>query len=90
MALTDTGWLRDIEREDGSMQREYMFPNGWGLSLINSPRAHGYRFAWEAAVLNPKGELDYSTELTSDVEVFMDDEEANEFIERAAQLFGGE
>lgn len=85
MPLTDQNLKQ--ERPNGSIggvQRLYEFKGGWGLSLINSPMAHSYRYAWEAAVLSPDGSLNYKTPLTCDVEVFMSDEEANEFIERAA------
>ena len=51
---------------------------------------YGFPFAWEIAVIEWKGEgfkLDYSTPLTRDVEVFPTDEEANNFIRRAKELF---
>jgi hypothetical protein len=44
---------------------------------------HSYPFAWEAAVFHPKVGLAYDTPLTSNVEVFFTDEEANGFIARA-------
>jgi len=78
----------------GGEQRIYRFANGYGLSVINSPMAHAYPFAWEIAVLkgvkkNGSFEgLTYETPLTRDVEVFGSDEEANEFIKRAAGYFG--
>jgi len=80
--------------KDGSVQRVYRFADDYGLSVVNSPMLHSYPFAWEAAVLegvddkgNFKG-LTYDTPLTNDVEVFMSDDEANEFISRAAVHFG--
>ena len=66
--------------------RKYRYKNR-GLSLINGSIFHSYPFAWEAAVLDEDGHLDYTTPLTSDVEVFSTDEEANEFIERAFAWF---
>lgn len=68
----------------GGVQRVYTLPNGYALSCINGAQKHYYDFAWEIAVLLPddKG-LAYETPLTEDVEVFMTDEEANAFIERA-------
>ena len=75
----------------GGVQRIYRFPSGYGLSLINSPMAHSWPFAWEAAVLRDvsedglSSELTYDTKLTSDVEIFSSDEEANEFIQLAAE-----
>ena len=73
----------------GGIQRIYRFKNGYGLSLVNSPHIHPYRFAWEAAVLkdvSEKGnrfELTYDTPLTDDVVVLPSDEEANAFIHHA-------
>lgn len=68
------------------VQRIYALPNGMGLSFVNPPELHNYPFAWEAAVLSAtEGSwiLVYSTPLTSDVEVFFTDDEANAFIARA-------
>lgn len=79
----------------GGVQRIYRFPNGFGLSAVNGSRLHVYPFAWEIAVL--KGvkedgsgwaELTYETRLTNDVEVFITDDEANNFIRRAAKEIG--
>ncbi len=67
----------------GGVQRMYKLPNGYGLSLVNAAMLHSYPFAWEAAVFYPKGGLAYNTPLTSDVEVFYTDEQANDFIARA-------
>lgn len=90
MALTSKNLIVEHPHPIGiGVQRIYRFPSGYGLSLVNTPILHSYPFAWEAAVLkdvSPNGgrfELTYDTELTDDVEVFMSDEEANEFIERA-------
>lgn len=69
----------------GGVQRIYKFKSGYGLSLVNSPMLHAYPFAWEAAVLGKDGDLSYDTPLTNDVEVFLSDDEANEFIARAAR-----
>jgi hypothetical protein len=90
MSLTDK--FLETERDNrsiGGTQRLYKFPSGFGLSLINSPRAHGYAYAWEAAVLAPNGAITYDTPLSGDVEVFSTDDEANAFIERAAAEIGG-
>lgn len=67
----------------GGVHRVYRLPNGYGLSLINSQMVHAYQFAWEAAVRTPNGHLTYETPLTEDVEVFFNEEDANEFIARA-------
>lgn len=91
MSITDEGLLEERPHHISGTHRIYRFTGGWGLSLINNPMAHFYPFAWEAAVIRvlPDGiyELDYSTDLTSDVEVFFTDEEANAFIQKAKAYF---
>ena len=87
--LTYDGLVEELPNPIGGVQRLYRWGD-WGLSLINSPMAHSYPFAWEAAVLHWEGKnfsLDYSTELTDDVEVFESDDEANAFIARARASF---
>lgn len=97
MALTDEDLL--LERSHpglvGGVQRIYHFGNGKGLSVVNSPMLHSYPFAWEAAVINgiekldegfKYDKIDYTTELTNDVEVFTTDEEANAFIAKAKEV----
>ena len=92
MALTDENLVLE-QRHLGGVQRIYRFPDGHGLSLINGPMAHGFPFAWEAAVLwqvkkdGSSGRIQYTTPLTSDIEVFQTDAEANEFIDRARKMF---
>jgi hypothetical protein len=77
----------------GGVQRIYRFAGDWGLSLINGAMAHGYPFAWEAAVLKGVEEdgnfanIAYDTPLTCDVEIFYSDQEANDFIAKAAAHF---
>jgi hypothetical protein len=92
--ITDDNLLLARAHSIGGVQRIYRFKSGYGLSLINGPIAHSYPFAWEAAVLKNVSEdgrsdgLTYDTPLTQDVEVFMTDEEANDFIRRAADVLG--
>lgn len=77
----------------GGVQRIYRFKNGMGLSVINAKVLHSYPFAWEIAVVSGVrddgtfGGVVYDTELTSDVEVFSNNADANEFIARAEKLF---
>lgn len=101
--LTDLNLFSEHEHEHNlnffktksfsGVQRIYRFNNNYGLSLVNFPTLHTFPFAWEAAVIrfyssnSDEFEIVYDTELTDDVEVFDTDEEANAFIERAAQLF---
>lgn len=89
MSLTNDYLEEERGNRIGGTQRIYKFPSGYGLSLINSPMAHAYPFAWEAAVLAPDGQLSYDTPLTQDVEVFQTDDEANAFIQKAAIEIGG-
>ena len=78
----------------GGRQHVYRFADGHGLSVVDSPMLHSFPFAWEIAVLSGVSEdgehfkLDYSTELTCDVEVFGTTSEANAFIQKARELFG--
>jgi hypothetical protein len=94
--ITDKWLISETENTGlGGKQRLYRFPSGYGLSMINFKLAHSYSFAWEGAVLRDmrengkSGGLDYSTPMTSDVEVFMSDDEANAWIELAATTIGG-
>ena len=95
MALTTVGLIEERLHSIGSgVQRLYRWGSK-GLSVVNPQMLHSYPFAWEVAVLRWEGDeyhLDYSTELTSDVEVFLSDEGTNAFINRARILFtqGGE
>ena len=91
--MTDDGLVEEKPHSFmGGVQRIYRWGDG-GLSLINGKMAHAYPFAWEAGVLSFKGEplgaLTYETPLSSDVEVFQSDEEANEFIQKAKEYFTG-
>lgn len=93
MSITDNHLL--LERPHlGGVQRVYRFPSGFGLSAVNASMLHSYTFAWEIAVLrnvHDNGsfdELTYDTPLTSDVEVFKTDDEANAFIARAFDELG--
>jgi hypothetical protein len=80
MALTDLCLREERPHFSEGVQRNYALPNGYELSLINFPNAHIYAFAWEGAVIDPHGKLDYDTPLTSDVEVFMTEEDADAWI----------
>ena len=82
--LTDRYLVGEYRNCIGGVQRLYLFASGYGLSLINSPIAHAYPYAWEAAVLDPDGDIAYDTPLAEDVVVFRTDDEANAFIEQAA------
>lgn len=94
MTLTNENLIREAPNHAiGGVQRIYRFADGHGLSAIDSPMAHSYHFAWDIAVLKDVdetgngGDLDYTTPLTSNVEVFMSDAAANRFIGKARKLF---
>lgn len=76
----------------GGTQRIYRWGD-WGLSIINGQALHVDQFHSEAAVLRFTGketnafDLDYSTPLTADVEVFVSAEEEERFIEKAREYF---
>lgn len=61
----------------------YKFPNGYGASVI---RIHD---AWELAVLNASGNLDYSTPVTSDVIGWQTDEEIDALLKQISELPAG-
>lgn len=92
MSLTDKNLVNERAHLSGT-QRVYRVGR-YGLSLVNSPMLHSYEFEWEAAVLdfgdsdsNEKFKLTYDTPLTDDVEVFMSDDEATSFIDKAFAWF---
>ena len=88
MALT-IEWLKEERINSiGGLQRIYDMGHGWTLSAIDSPMTYPFApFAWEFAVIGPDNVLEYGTELTSDVEVFFTDEEAEAFLRRARAYF---
>ena len=46
----------------------FMFPNGWGASVIRNTFSYGGKQGlWELAVLDKNEELCYDTEITGDV-----------------------
>ncbi len=67
----------------GGVVRRYTLPNGYVISAINGEQVHFYPYAWEFAVISPKGGLDYTTPLTNDVEVFSTETEASAFLKKA-------
>lgn len=85
--LTNDDLLSEEPHVIGGRQRKYLFAGGWKVSLIDSPMAHAYDFAWEAAVIDPDGKIRCDTPLTSDVEVFATDDEANAFLAKAKSYF---
>jgi hypothetical protein len=92
--ITNDDLILERSNPIGGIQRIYRYGQ-YGLSLVNAPILHSYPFAWEAAVLefdsneaDADWKLNYTTEMTSDVEVFQTDDETNSFIRRAKIYFG--
>lgn len=97
MSLTNKNMIKEKAHPSsyiGGVQRFYRFKSGYGLSVVNGTMLHSYPFAWEIAITKYTGKgyddfnLDYDTKMSSDVEVFMSDEEANTFINRAIKEIG--
>ena len=98
--LTDKCLVLEVEHftfPESGKQKLYLLPNGYGLSVVNSPELHHYKFAWEVAILKNfifetknkyTFELDYDTELTNDAEVFSSDRDTNKFILKALKILG--
>lgn len=71
---------------DGS-QHKYLFPNGYGASVIRSTYSYGGSAGlWELAVFGIDGHLDYSTPVTGDVEGHLDDAEVEALLEQIESL----
>lgn len=69
----------------GITRLRFNFPNGYTASVIKGAILHCFPFAWEVAVLKD-GVIDYTTPLTTNVEVFENDDETNEFLEKIKNL----
>lgn len=70
-------------------QHKYLFPNGYGASVIRGRHSYGGDDGlWELAVFGKDGDLDYSTPVTSDVEGHLSDEEVNKLLHQIAALPG--
>lgn len=65
----------------------FMFPNGWGASLISWEMSYGgSKGLWELAVLDKKGNLTYETDITSDVEGYLSPEDAKALLVKVMSL----
>jgi hypothetical protein len=63
------------------------FRNGWGASVASHDFSHGGKEGlWEVAVLNDKGELDYTTYITNDVIGWLDNDQVVSVLEKVAAL----
>lgn len=70
----------------GNEQRLYRFPNGYGASVIQGPYSYGGPLGfWELAVLH-KGELDYTTPITNNVEGWLSEDAVDALLSRIEAL----
>ena len=68
-------------------QYTHKFPNGWGVSIIQSPATYGGdKGLWELAVLNKIGQISYDTPITNDVLGYLTEEEVNNYCKQIAEL----
>ena len=69
----------------GKMYR-FIFNDKWGASVVKHADSYGHeRDLWELAVLY-RGELCYSTDITSDVIGWLTDEEVRNILKRIMEL----
>ena len=62
----------------GGLKRTYTLANGRGASVIKHQFSYGGNAGlWELAVLDDKGDLDYTTHVTEDVLGWLNEEEVN-------------
>lgn len=74
------------ESWNGGFRKLFQFDNGYGASLVCCPGSYGYENGlWELAIIK-NGELCYDTPITDDVIGNLNDPEADEILERIAQL----
>tara|TARA_R110000803_G_scaffold4157_2_gene14271 strand:- start:1470 stop:1712 length:243 start_codon:yes stop_codon:yes gene_type:complete len=66
----------------------FWFPNQWGASVVkNEPMAYCKDgFPYEIAVLNKRGQIDYTTPLTNDVLGYLTTEQAVTTLEAIQEL----
>lgn len=65
----------------------FRFDNGYGASVVSHDASYGGdEGLWEVAVLNRRGELDYTTPVTDDVVGWLDEEEVAGLLARIAAL----
>lgn len=79
--------------ESGAVQKIYRFPNGYGASVVKGEHTYGGdEGLWELAVITFKSddihmyELCYETEVTSDVEGNLNDEEVEALLSKIEKL----
>lgn len=83
--LTETRSLHD------GVQRRYVFPNGFGASVVRHSFSYGSEQGlWELAVTDENGKLTYDTPITDDVIGHLDDDAVHDLLAAIAHLTPGE
>ena len=78
--------------ENGSVQKLYRFPNGYGASVVKGANTYGGdEGLWELAVIvynrdEEDYQLTYETPITTDVEGHLDDDAVEELLTKIMQL----
>ena len=83
--------LLDKQTRDGGVQYAFKFENGYGASVVKTKGSYGFeKDLWELAVLEftdtTKFRLIYDTNITSDVEGYLSDEEVRNLLEQIKNL----
>ncbi len=69
------------------IQYIYKAENGYGASIVQHQFSYGNeKGLWELAVLDPNGDICYSTPITSDVVGHLTDKKVNELLEQIDNL----
>ncbi len=69
------------------IQYIYKAENGYGASIVQHQFSYGgEKGLWELAVLDPNGDICYSTPITSDVVGNLTDQKVNELLEQIDNL----
>lgn len=78
--------LKSNPIHDG-IQYIYKAENGYGASIVQHQWSYGGNSGlWEVAVLDPNGDICYSTPITSDVVGHLTDKEVNKLLEQIDAL----
>lgn len=84
-------FMKDTKFIYEGVQYVFRFPNSYGASVVKHKYSYGAdRDLWELAVIffvnDHEWELTYDTEITSDVEGYLSDEDVLELLQRIKEL----
>ena len=83
-------YLVYMKPKNGGIQYQFRFDNNYGASVIKGPYSYGGdRDLWELAVISwDRGEYEirYDTDITSDVEGYLEDEEVRDLLKQIKEL----